>query len=198
MTHLSTGDLVDAIDGTLDETRASHLATCGVCRTELDELRATLREAAAIDVPEPSPLFWDRFSARVREAIDDAPQPSVAWWRRPAVAVACAAVVALLVVAGLRMPPRQPVQPRLHVAASGPPKDAGADPTTAVDPSTNTNDGAWALLRAAASDMELNDAHAAGLNVRPGSIDRAVLELTPVERTELERLIRAELKRAGA
>jgi hypothetical protein len=50
------------------------------------------------------------------------------------------------------------------------------------------------LLRAAASDMELSDAHAAGLNVRPGSVESAVLDLTPVERTELERLLREELK----
>ncbi len=53
-------------------------------------------------------------------------------------------------------------------------------------------------MTAAASDLRIDEASAAGLAVRPGSIERAVLDLTPVERGELERLLREELRRAGA
>jgi hypothetical protein len=46
--------------------------------------------------------------------------------------------------------------------------------------------------------MEFEEARDAGLSLRPAAIDRAVLELTPAERSELGRLLQNELKRAGA
>jgi len=56
---------------------------------------------------------------------------------------------------------------------------------------------AWAVLSAAAADMEIEDAHAAGMGVRPGAVDRAVVDLSPAERNELGRLLQSELKRSG-
>lgn len=198
MTHLSTGELVDALEGTLDEERASHLTVCDTCREQTDALRPVMNAAAAVRVPEPSPLFWDHFSARVRAAVNTEPAPSSSWWRRPAMGVAAAAAAAVLVVVALQIAQgrRQPV-PVVPVASgvvNAPTRRAEAPDAAAV----TANDEVWGLLRAAASDMELSDARAAGLNVRPASVDEAVLDLTPVERTELERLIRVELKRAGA
>jgi hypothetical protein len=196
MMHLSTGELVDAVEGTLDEGRASHLAACDSCREQTDALRLVLTDAAAVRVPEPSPLFWDHFSARVRSALQADPTPTTSWWRRPAMGLAAAAAAAVLTVVALQIAPGRPAT--IALVAPGTP----STPTSAVDtPDTagvSSNDEVWALLRAAASDMELSDARAAGLSVRPASVDEAVLDLTPVERTELERLIRAELKRAGA
>ena len=40
--------------------------------------RRMLRDVAAVDVPEPSPLFWDHLSARMREAIAHEPPPAAA------------------------------------------------------------------------------------------------------------------------
>jgi hypothetical protein len=75
-------------------------------------------------------------------------------------------------------------------------------PATPMNPSDATvssaSDPVWALLGAAASEIELGDAHDAGLVVGPASVDTAVANLTAGERSELERLIRAELKRSGA
>ena len=191
MTHLSRDDRLEAIDGTIDERGAAHLAACQDCRNEVEALRGTLKEAAAVSVPEPSPLFWDHFSARVRRAVDEAPAPR-AWWQQPVVAALSSAAAVLLVIAIVLRTSPAPRGP-LPAVASTPSASAPVDRADA--PST---DDVWALLSAAASDMELNEAHAAGLAVRPSSVDEAVLELSPVERTELERLIRAELKRPGA
>ena len=60
---------------------------------ELDEL--TERVHHALDVPEPSPLFWDHFPNRVRAAIDAAPAAEAApWWKRRAFALAMAVMIA--------------------------------------------------------------------------------------------------------
>jgi hypothetical protein len=201
MTHLTFDELVDALEGTLGTDRARHLDACADCRDQLTALRTTVTDTAAVDVPEPSPLFWDHFSQRVRAAIDQTPRPLAPWWRRPAFGLACAAMAALLIVVVFRMTASRQ-QPAVQVVATDPTEPATDHTPRATDHtdpvSTPSNDPVWALLRAAASDMQLNEAHAAGLNVRPASVDDAVGDLTPLERTELERLIRAELKRAGA
>src|ERR1051325_634469 len=67
MTHLSPELLIDIAEGTAPESAQPHLATCAVCRTQLSDLRQMLT-SIAVDVPEPSPLFWDHLSAGVREA----------------------------------------------------------------------------------------------------------------------------------
>src|SRR5437870_13181852 len=80
MKHLSAEEFVDAAEGTLAAVRAAHLRTCEACRTQADSLGALLRDTAAIDVPDPSPLFWDHFSARVRERIAGQPEADRASW----------------------------------------------------------------------------------------------------------------------
>jgi hypothetical protein len=46
--------------------------------------------------------------------------------------------------------------------------------------------------------MAIEDAHAAGMMLRPGEAENAVLQLTPDERNELGRLLQDALKHAGA
>src|SRR6476469_3139983 len=67
--HLNTDELVDIAEGTRTEAAAPHLASCEPCRAQLCELRAMIAAAKDVDVPEPSPLFWDHLSARVSEAV---------------------------------------------------------------------------------------------------------------------------------
>ena len=74
MTHLAPDEFVDAADGVLSAARLQHVDACGLCRCELETVVDMLRAGAAGPVPEPSPLFWDHFSARVRKAI--AAEPS--------------------------------------------------------------------------------------------------------------------------
>src|SRR4051794_29807445 len=71
--HLNAEELVDIAEGTRGESAAPHLAGCEPCRAQLRELRAMMATARDVDVPEPSPLFWDHLSARISDAIAAAP-----------------------------------------------------------------------------------------------------------------------------
>jgi hypothetical protein len=77
------------------------------------------------------------------------------------------------------------------------PEDVAVAPV-AIAPADPGDDPAWLLLRDAATDMAIDDAHAEGLTLRPGEAESAVLQLTPDERNELGRLLQDALKRAGA
>src|SRR5215212_855316 len=78
--HLSDVELVDLADGTRPESSAPHLAACEPCRRQLLDLRRMMSATASVDVPEPSPLFWERFPDRVREAIAEEARTPRAWW----------------------------------------------------------------------------------------------------------------------
>src|SRR5438132_10596593 len=60
-----------------------------------DEIIAALRE---VDVPEPSPLFWNHLSERVREAVANEPAPAPRWINRLNVAWAAGVFGAVAVV----------------------------------------------------------------------------------------------------
>jgi hypothetical protein len=51
----------------------AHVETCGGCRSELEELRATMTALDAWDAPMPNPYFMTRFEARLREEKQAAP-----------------------------------------------------------------------------------------------------------------------------
>jgi len=70
MRHLTEGELLDLAEGARPESSAGHLASCEACRRQLMDLRSAMTAAAAVDVPEPSPLFWEHLSVRVREAVE--------------------------------------------------------------------------------------------------------------------------------
>jgi hypothetical protein len=92
MSHLSRDERLLAVDGALEASRAGHLAACGACHAEVEALRGVVARVRAVDVPEPSPLFWDHLAARVGEAIAQEPLPAraIAWWRLPRLAWAAA------------------------------------------------------------------------------------------------------------
>ena len=69
MNHLTPDELLDAIEAAVPESRRAHLDACELCRREVMELATTLRDARVVDIPEPSPLFWDLFSHRVHQAV---------------------------------------------------------------------------------------------------------------------------------
>jgi hypothetical protein len=187
MTHLSPAEFVDYLDGTLATTRGDHVAACERCRAQAAHLRETLQDARVEDF-EPSPLFWDHFPARVRAALD-ADVPAAPAWRRPIAVLGWAVTVILLAVIAWRAPqPQSPAAPTT-VAETG--------VQLAGDARADQQDEAWQLLSAAAEDMKLEDAHAVGMAVPATTVDTAVLELTPVERKELGRLLQDELKRSG-
>jgi hypothetical protein len=73
------------------------------------------------------------------------------------------------------------------IALSAPPTPDNAD-----------DDEAWAIVRAAAIDLNWDEVHAAGISAHPGDVETVALELTEDERVELARLLDKDLKRNGA
>jgi hypothetical protein len=187
MSHLSPETFVDLLDGSLTEASVPHLAGCRACRQQLAELRATWQAADSVETPEPSPLFWDHLSARVREAVSTEALPARGWWpggqwRMAAIVGAAAAVLAVAVTLGpLRSggvnrattPPESTVavtEPAVHVAEPLPEDESLG---FVVDLASNIN---WD----SAADFGLT-AH--------GDADRALADMDDADRAELRRLL---------
>jgi hypothetical protein len=210
MKHLNRAELIDFIETSplLPAERARHVSTCKQCHAEADALRSTRALATTDEVPEPSPLFWDHFSARVADAVRDE-EPGRNWdgadargWRRSPVAtwaaVATMAVLVMMTVVWRTTlhAPAPAMGPAMAGSAAGkgtvaPAADAGSNESD-VDA-----DEAWAVVRAAAQDLRWDEAHAAGLSAHPGAAEGLALELTADERSELARLLDKELKHTG-
>src|ERR1700716_2039322 len=105
MRHLTADELVDLVERVVAEGDVPHLATCGTCRQHVAELRATLAMASEVEMPDPSPLFWDHFSSRVREAVATEGEPRPGSWPRlwswPGVMAPISAVAASVVMLAL-------------------------------------------------------------------------------------------------
>jgi hypothetical protein len=200
-THLSESELIDLAEDVLDSRRAAHVESCAGCREQAEALRAMLHDTAAIEAPDPSPLFWEHLSARVRGAIAAEPAAGRAWLGlRGLVPLAAAAAVVIAVFSGVHMVRAGRGGPLSSLTIAGPAADTSAasdgrgDAMPDPDPD---NAAAWDVLTAAASTVEFEDAHAAGMHVYPGAIEHAVAGLSPAELTELGRLLQSELKRSS-
>ena len=176
--HLSPDECLSAADGTLDAVRRHHADSCANCRQAVDAARAFLAEVSAADVPEPSPLFWDHFSARVRAATEDlavGPVEPVARWRAwvPLCGLAAAAVFAVWLV-------RLPVTP---------PTSDAVDVASAVDP-FQESPAAWESVMALAADWSTED-----LQTMTADTESTLLieDLTPGERAAFVRLLQQEM-----
>lgn len=180
MTHLTSDELIDAMEGVLSAERQIHLATCEECRRQVDDLARALNEAKQVSVPEPSPLFWNHFSGRLNEAIDA--ESSGAWpqWLRWQVLLPLGATA--MIILGLMMAVPKQNQAEFDMAVEAP---------AAID----TPDDNWVMVAALVGDIDLDTAVEAGV-IGPGVAERAVLSLTPDEQQELTRLLKAELTRA--
>jgi hypothetical protein len=189
MRHLSPEDLLDAAEGTRAPGEFPHLAECDACRRQLDDLRQAI-SAVDVDVPEPSPLFWDHLSARVREVVAAEPQPSTAWWRSwtpwrfGAASAALAAAVLLAVALGHRTTPAGSVPvPPVPVVSAPAPGIAAVD-----DPSLT-------FVADLAEGVDWDAASRAGFTASAAAVDGALQDLTPEESAELQRLLNEALSR---
>lgn len=191
MKHLQDAEFVDLIEGTLGPERVAHATACEACRAQVDAMHSSLASARVVPPAEPPALFWDHFAARVNSALD-APAPAERWWGLPRFAVATVAIVlvafaALTYVRPLRNATTQPA----------------AEQTATVDPAfigfdDLESDEGWAVVRAAAEDLDADAAAAAGLTAGPGTVEQVAAQLTEAERAELIRLVEDEIKRSGA
>jgi hypothetical protein len=205
MKHLHDTEFIDYADGTLPPSRAAHLDGCESCRTQAAALAAALKDTAAVDAPEPSPLFWNHFSARVSDAIAAEPPARSSWFERAGRVLTPAAVTAALALAVLSayLLPRlasAPVQPDSRLASSHAapvPAPIEREMLKSESPVDAQDAEVWDVLTAAASDVGIDEAHAAGLRARPGAIDGAVQRLNQAELRELGRLLQSEMKRSS-
>jgi hypothetical protein len=190
MTHLTPDQLLDVADGTRSREDFSHLGTCQVCERQVTELRETMTAASEVEVPEPSPLFWEHLSSHVRERVAAEPVRQSWWWTIPRFGLAAAAFAVLVLAAGTVL--RQ---------SSGP-ATPGDLPVAAVEPFTEAmsfdDDPALALLAELSAGIEWDVASEAGLAPAPGTADRVVLALTADERLELQRILEEALGAGGA
>jgi hypothetical protein len=200
MSHLSRDERLQALDGVLDASRAAHLETCPACRGEVDALGAVLARVRAVDVPEPSPLFWDHLAARVGEAIAREPAPGQAqeqealpWWR-PRLAWAAVAVVVTAAASGYLASRRSPhVEEAPQATAEVRPASVPDVASTAVTPgdagdSALEDDGSWDLIAA----MVDEDA-AESLAPHLGQSELSISALSADERAALAGELRAML-----
>ena len=203
MTHLSPEELIDLAEGA--QPHHAHLDSCAACRHEVAGIRALMAavvDVAKVDVPEPSPLFWDHLSSRVRDAVAIEAPPSRtrfdrwAWvlnvwsWRfaAPVAALAAATLVVMMFVSS-RGPGVQQSQPA-DVASAGAAPALGDAADTVADP-------AFTFVADLTSDMDTDTALDAGL-LSDGSAEHAVTHLNEGELRELARLLTEEIARVKA
>ena len=195
MWHLSSKALVDLAEGTRPEQAFPHLATCARCQRELAALRLVLSTAAAADVPEPSPLFWDHLSERIHEAVrSEMPAPGRSWttpwasWR----SIALGSVVGFVFVVALGWG---------IVARRGVDRGTLSVVARASDRQVDTqseNEAPFTFVVDLAESLDWETAAEAGLTTRRGMIDDTLTELSSDERLELQRLLNEALSKPGA
>ena len=192
MSHLSRDERLLALDGALEAVRAQHLAGCPACRTDVETLGGVLARVRAVDVPEPSPLFWDHLAARVGEAIarEPAPASTRGWWS-PRLAWAAVAVVLTAAGAGYLTRSRPQPQPTTTVAAHSAPASADpvVHPETLGEADPGVADDGWALIAAVADQVGDEDV----LLPQVGQAELSISALSAEERTALAGELAAEL-----
>jgi hypothetical protein len=192
--HLTPEELLDLAEESRPLSSAPHLAVCEACRQQLSELRDVMATFDA-DVPEPSPLFWELFSARVHEAVAADARPTRSWfgvgrWSWTFAAAMSAAVVVIAAALTVRTPPVVTHLP--PAVAEAPGGEVGSAP--AVD------DPSFSLLGDLAGSLDWEGAAEAGISMEVGTADSAVRELNGAERMELQRLLHEAMgtSRTGA
>jgi len=188
MRHLTPTELVDALDGTLSADRTAHLTSCEACSRQQRQLLNLLAETRQVDVPEPSPLFWERLGDRVRVAIHHEP-PAVRrprWFAWPVLAP-LAAMTVLVVALGAALS-------RDHALVSAPEASVATSDTGAEDAAL---EAVWALAADLVVAVDGTEAPETDLLIAPGSAERAAGELSSDEQAELVRLLQQELGRSG-
>ena len=196
MRHLTPEQLVDLADGVIADASTPHLASCGACRRQLADLRAMMSVVADIEVPEPSPLFWDHLSARVRDGVGLEREAAaftlagrsrtvgttvMSWFGWHPAAVGAFAVLVLAVGLIVGVDRTAPVSaPERAVALAG---DL-SDELASVD-----NDPALSLVADLAAELDWEAARETGLITHAGADEDALKQLTAAERQTLHGLL---------
>lgn len=195
--HLSRDALVAVADARGEIRHREHVEQCDRCRREVDAIRTTLARVRGLEVPEPSPLFWDHLSARVSEtiALEGAPsavttEPARATWRSRVWLTGVAAAVALAVTMTWRPAGRSELA--WPVLSNGE-ADWAADSTA-----SEQGDHDWEFLVNLAVAAEGESSGQLIGDVQPGMADRALMALSDTERTALIGLLETEIRQPSS
>jgi hypothetical protein len=194
MRHLSSAQLLDLVEGATDEGSHSHLASCAGCRAQFDEARAAAALARGVEVPEPSPLFWDHLSGRIHDAVaaERAQGAASRGWRLPWRVAAALSAAALISAVGLTIVPGM-----RSTSVSDSPPARNATGAGAVDAPV-TDDPSLSFVADLASDLDWDAAAEAGLTTPAGAVDGVLPTLSPTETAELQRLLTEALAKRPA
>jgi hypothetical protein len=188
--HLTTDEQVDALEHTLAPERAAHLDVCQMCRDDVARLRDTIRAARGVDVPEPSPLFWQHQAARISTMVA---AESIERRRSPWTYAGLVGTGVAVLAAGLLLvrTPSAPT-PAAGVVAGNPARHATASPAD-VRTRDAADERAWALVEELGDEFDA-DAVTVALTPATGATDRALQDLDADEQAELVRVLQGELK----
>jgi hypothetical protein len=196
--HLTPDELIDLSEGADAGDASAHVRGCETCRAEVAALQAAMSSAASVDVPEPSPLFWDHLSARVRENIAAEPAPARRWtwaaglpmpsWSGVAVAAVAAAIgIAVYVTA-----------PRSWLLRDTTPDSREATTELVLQPFGAADDPSLALVADLTEQLDPGAVAETGWTSHAGGVEEAVANLTDDERIELQRLLQEAMEKQGA
>jgi len=200
--HLTPEELIDLAEGVRSEDAVPHLQSCDVCRQQILALRTTMSAVGSApginvsDVPEPSPLFWDHLSRRVREGIaaEGAPGSRFAGWRWETALPASWRTWAMAGVAAAVLISIYVTAPRTLTPSGG---RAGASaPSAGLQPFGAADDPSLLLFADLAEQMDSGAITEAGWSSHVGAVDEVVASLTDDERLELQRLLKEELAKS--
>jgi hypothetical protein len=195
MRHLSPEAVIDIAEGAPEPP---HVAACATCRQAVADARAVMSAVAEVEVPQPSPLFWEHFSARVSEAVaaERAHRSWRASWRFAGGVVALAAAAALVIAVGVArrtdMPPAgAPVADSAALSAPrnmSPLVDRPAEPRALL--SDDGADPGLAFVADLAESADIDPATVPTLGL--SAADHAVTHLSDSELRALAALLQAD------
>lgn len=203
--HLTPEQFVDLAEGTQPESAVPHLAACDACRTELADLRAMMTAAADVEVPEPSPLYWNHLSSRVHDAV--AHEAGRSWRERvmrpfvlvPSLGAALAAAIIAVVVSNRTVDapaiPSTPLVSNSSTTALVPERSPSLPP---LAPLGAADDPQLAVVAAVARTVDWDEMMDEVAMSTADTSDAVAAALTLDEQRELQRLLTEAIAQPGA
>jgi hypothetical protein len=200
--HLAPEELIDVAEGTRAEAAVPHLQSCEACRQQVVTLRKMMSavgspESHGVNVPEPSPLFWDHLSQRVHEAVaaEGTPGSRFAGWRWETALSASWRTWAMAGVAAAVLISIYVTAPHTLAPPSGG-LDGAAATSTALQPFGAADDPSLMLFADLTEQLDSQAITETGWSSHVGAVDEVVASLTGDERVELQRLLKEELAKS--
>ena len=199
---LSPDEFVDLLDGTLAANRRAHLDACATCRATANDVREAMAAADALDVPEPSPLFWPAINARVQSAIA-ADAPAARGWRAwlrldVLVPIAGLALVVMAIASAVdAVSPASRVRGEDLVWLAGDAEPLGLGSSVLDEPAADepaATDDALSMMVDLADTLPDGGWDALGVTRLP-DLDEAAAALSDEERSALATLLQSAMER---